>query len=43
MLQAPSVGLPAPVTLVVAAVGALAAVELWWRVRSTPDGFVPDG
>ncbi|MFD0448995.1 hypothetical protein ACFQ10_52315 [Streptomyces indonesiensis] len=41
MLQAHSVGLPAPVTLVVAAAGALAAVGLWWRVRSTPDGFVP--
>ncbi|MEU3327984.1 MFS transporter [Streptomyces albus] len=35
LLQAHSVGLPAPVTLVVAAAG------LWWRVRSTPDGFVP--
>ncbi|WP_062011074.1 MFS transporter [Streptomyces hygroscopicus] len=41
LLQAHSVGLPAPVTLVVAAAGALAAVGLWWRVRSTPDGFVP--
>ena len=41
VLQAHSVGLPAPVTLVVAAAGALAAVGLWWRVRSTPDGFVP--
>jgi MFS family permease len=33
LLQAHSVGLPAPVTLV--------AVGLWWRVRRTPDGFVP--
>ncbi|WP_446037292.1 MFS transporter [Streptomyces sp. SID1143] len=41
LLQAHSVGLPAPVTLVVAAAGALAAAGLWWRVRSTPDGFVP--
>jgi MFS family permease len=41
LLQARSVGLPAPVTLVVAAAGALAAVALWWRVRRTPDGFVP--
>ncbi|MFI6122890.1 MFS transporter [Streptomyces sp. NPDC051064] len=41
LLQAHSVGLPVPVTLVVAAAGALAAVGLWWRVRSTPDGFVP--
>ncbi|MFG1644893.1 MFS transporter, partial [Amycolatopsis sp. NPDC049252] len=41
LLQAHSVGLPAPVTLVVAAAGALAVVGLWWRVRSTPDGFVP--
>lgn len=41
LLQAHSVGLPAPVTLVVAAAGTLAAVGLWWRVRSTPDGFVP--
>ncbi|MGX9229565.1 MFS transporter [Streptomyces albus] len=42
LLQAHSVGLPAPVTLVVAAAGALAAAAgLWWRVRSTPDGFVP--
>jgi len=41
LLQAHSVGLPAPVTLVVAAAGALAAVGLWWRVRRTPDGFVP--
>ncbi|MFE2677063.1 MFS transporter [Streptomyces hygroscopicus] len=41
LLQAHSVGLPAPVTLVVAAAGALAAVGLWWRVRSRPDGFVP--
>jgi MFS family permease len=41
LLQAHSVGLPAPVTLVVAAAGALAAVGLWWRVRHTPDGFVP--
>ncbi|WP_206068877.1 MFS transporter [Nonomuraea composti] len=41
LLQAHSVGLPAPVTLVVAAAGALAAGGLWWRVRSTPDGFVP--
>ncbi|WP_326692536.1 MFS transporter [Streptomyces sp. NBC_01795] len=41
LLQAHSVGLPAPVTLVVAAGGTLAAVGLWWRVRSTPDGFVP--
>ncbi|MFE1591422.1 MFS transporter [Nocardia sp. NPDC058705] len=41
LLQAHSVGLTAPVTLVVAAAAALAAVGLWWRVRSTPDGFVP--
>ncbi|MGW1602471.1 MFS transporter [Streptomyces eurythermus] len=41
LLQAHSVGLPAAVTLVVAAAGALAAVGLWWRVRGTPDGFVP--
>lgn len=41
LLQAHSVGLPAPVTLVVAAAGALAAVGLWWRMRHTPDGFVP--
>ncbi|WP_116204307.1 MFS transporter [Amycolatopsis circi] len=41
LLQAHSVGLPAAVTLVVAAAGALAAAGLWWRVRSTPDGFVP--
>lgn len=41
VLQAHSVGLPVPVTLVVAAAGALAAVGLWWRVRRTPDGFVP--
>ncbi|MGW4080111.1 MFS transporter [Streptomyces asiaticus] len=41
LLQAHSVGLPAPVTLVLAAAGTLAAVGLWWRVRSTPDGFVP--
>ncbi|MGR6919444.1 MFS transporter [[Actinomadura] parvosata] len=41
LLQAHSVGLPAPVTLAVAAAGTLAAVGLWWRVRSTPDGFVP--
>ncbi|MBD3007283.1 MFS transporter [Streptomyces sp. 5-10] len=41
LLQAHSVGLPAPVTFVVAAAGVLAAVGLWWRVRSTPDGFVP--
>lgn len=41
LLQAHSVGLPAPVTLIVAAAGALAAAGLWWRVRSTPDGFVP--
>ncbi|MEV0280858.1 MFS transporter [Streptomyces sp. NPDC050610] len=41
LLQAHSVGLPAPVTLVVAAAGALAAAGLWWRVRSTPDAFVP--
>lgn len=41
LLQAHSVGLPAPVTLVVAAAGALAAAGLWWRVRSPPDGFVP--
>jgi MFS family permease len=40
-LQAHSVGLPAPVTVVVAAAGALAAGGLWWRVRRTPDGFVP--
>ncbi|MFB8282681.1 MFS transporter [Nocardia colli] len=41
LLQAHSVGLPVPVTLVVAAAGVLAAVGLWWRVRRTPDGFVP--
>ncbi|WP_410622980.1 MFS transporter [Amycolatopsis sp. cmx-8-4] len=41
LLQAHSVGLPAAVTLVVAAAGALAAAGLWWRVRRTPDGFVP--
>jgi MFS family permease len=41
LLQAHSVGLPAPVTLAMAAAGALAAVGLWWRVRGTPDGFVP--
>ncbi|KAA8879693.1 MFS transporter [Nocardia colli] len=41
LLQAHSVGLPAPVTLVVAAAGVLAAVGLWWRVWRTPDGFVP--
>ncbi|MEU1146241.1 MFS transporter [Streptomyces sp. NPDC005863] len=41
LLQAHSVGLPAPVTLVVAAAGALAALGLWRHVRSTPDGFVP--
>ncbi|WP_030879654.1 MFS transporter [Streptomyces sp. NRRL S-1868] len=41
LLQAHSVGLPAPVTLVVATAGVLAAVGLWWRVRGTPDGFVP--
>jgi MFS family permease len=41
LLQAHSVGLPAPVTLAVAAAGALSAVALWWRVRHTPDGFVP--
>ncbi|MFI6166092.1 MFS transporter [Nocardia sp. NPDC051052] len=41
VLQAHSVGLPAPVTLVVVAAGALAGVGLCWRVRRTPDGFVP--
>jgi MFS family permease len=41
LLQAHSVGLPAPLTLAVAAAGALAAVGLWRRVRHTPDGFVP--
>ncbi len=41
LLQAHSVGLSAPVTLVVAAAGVLAAAGLWWRVRRTPDGFVP--
>ncbi len=41
LLQAHAVGLSAPVTLVVAAAGVLGAVGLWWRVRSTPDGFVP--
>ncbi|RSM44909.1 MFS transporter [Amycolatopsis balhimycina DSM 5908] len=41
VLQAHSVGLPVVVTLVVAAAGALAAGALWWRVRRTPDGFVP--
>jgi MFS family permease len=43
LLQAHSVGLPAPVTLVVAGAGVLAAVGLWWRVRHTPDGFVSRG
>ncbi|MEU7041683.1 MFS transporter [Streptomyces varsoviensis] len=37
LLQAHSVGLPAPVTLA----GVLAAAGLWRRVRGTPDGFVP--
>ncbi|MFI6047313.1 MFS transporter [Nocardia sp. NPDC051321] len=41
VLQAHSVGLPASVTLAVAAAGALAVVGLCWRVRRTPDGFVP--
>ncbi|WP_269858973.1 MFS transporter [Streptomyces sp. RPT161] len=41
VLQAHSVGLPAAVTLVVAAAGVLAGVGLWWRVRRRPDGFVP--
>lgn len=41
LLQAHSVGLPVLVTLAVAAAGALAAAGLWWRVRHTPDGFVP--
>ncbi|WP_186382396.1 MFS transporter [Amycolatopsis rhizosphaerae] len=41
LLQAHSVGLPAPVTLAIAAAGALAAVGLWWRMRRLPDGFVP--
>src|SRR3954469_5473096 len=41
LLQAHSVGLPVPVTLVVATAGVLAAAGLWWRVRRTPDGFVP--
>ncbi|MEU6973060.1 MFS transporter [Kitasatospora aureofaciens] len=41
LLQAHSVGLPTSGTLVVAAAGVLAAVGLWWRVRGTPDGFVP--
>ncbi|WP_258053168.1 MFS transporter [Streptomyces sp. Ru73] len=41
LLQAHSVGLPAPPTLAVAAAGALATGGLWWRVRSTPNGFVP--
>ncbi|WP_410595575.1 MFS transporter [Amycolatopsis sp. lyj-23] len=41
LLQAHSVGLPAAVIVVVAAAGALAAAELWRRVRKTPDGFVP--
>jgi MFS family permease len=41
LLQARSVGLPAPATLAVAAAGALAAAGLWWRVRRAPDGFVP--
>ncbi|WP_409490901.1 MFS transporter [Amycolatopsis sp. cmx-11-12] len=41
LLQVHSIGLSTPVTLVVAAAGALAAVGLWWRVRRTPDGFVP--
>jgi predicted MFS family arabinose efflux permease len=41
LLQARSVGLPAPVTLAVAAAAVLAASGLWWRVRRTPDGFVP--
>jgi MFS family permease len=41
LLQAHSVGMPAVVTLVVAAAGALAVAGLWWRVRRRPDGFVP--
>lgn len=41
LLQAHSVGLPAAITLVVAAAGVLAAATLWWRVRRRPDGFVP--
>ncbi|MGW6200995.1 MFS transporter [Kribbella sp. NPDC055110] len=41
LLQAHSVGLPAPMTLVVAAAGTLAAVGLWRRLRRSPDGFVP--
>ncbi|MFC6879449.1 MULTISPECIES: MFS transporter [Actinomadura] len=41
LLQAHSVGLSPAVTLVVAAAGVLAAAGLWWRVRRTPDGFVP--
>lgn len=41
VLQAHSLGFPAPITLAVASTGVLAAVGLWWRVRTTPDGFVP--
>jgi len=41
VLQAHAVGLPALVTIVVAAAGVLAAAGLWWHVRRTPDGFVP--
>ncbi|MGW7560946.1 MFS transporter [Streptomyces sp. NPDC054757] len=41
LLQAHSVGLPAPVTCVVAAAGVLAAAGLRWCVRRRPDGFVP--
>lgn len=41
LLQARSVGLPAPVTVAVAVAGVLAAAGLWRRVRRLPDGFVP--
>ncbi|MGW5743656.1 MFS transporter, partial [Amycolatopsis sp. NPDC003861] len=41
VLQAHSVGLPAPVTLIVAATGVLAGLGLWWHVRRVPGGFVP--
>ncbi|MEW2450965.1 MFS transporter [Streptomyces parvulus] len=41
LLQAHSVGLPAPVTCAVATAGVVAAVGLRWCVRRRPDGFVP--
>lgn len=41
LLQAHSVGLSTSVALLVAAAGVLASVGLWWRMRRTPDGFVP--